>query len=61
MVARYVEVRDPSINWATAGGAPTVVTFPRVHTPGLRLDLTSAAPGTPGGAQRITDFTVSSA
>jgi beta-galactosidase len=57
---RYVQVRDPAITWATATGAPTVVTFRRVHTPGLRLDLTSAAPGTAAGAQRITELTVGS-
>ncbi|MFF7154639.1 glycoside hydrolase family 2 TIM barrel-domain containing protein [Streptomyces sp. NPDC008139] len=56
---RYVPVKNPAITWATASGAPTVITFPAVRTPRLRLDLTSAAPGTPDGAQRITDFTVS--
>jgi beta-galactosidase len=55
---RYVPIRNPAITWATATGTPTVITFPAVRTPRLRLDLTSAAPGSAGGAQRITDFAV---
>ncbi|MFC4035710.1 glycoside hydrolase family 2 TIM barrel-domain containing protein [Streptomyces polygonati] len=54
---RWVPVRKPVITWATATGTPTVITFSGVHTAAVRLDLTSAAPDTAAGAQRITELT----
>ncbi|MFI6344260.1 glycoside hydrolase family 2 TIM barrel-domain containing protein [Streptomyces sp. NPDC050560] len=51
---RWSPVRHPTLTWAKDSDAATVVTFSRVHTTALRLDLTSAAPGTRAGAQRIS-------
>jgi beta-galactosidase len=56
---RWTPVGQPAITWATATDTPTVVTFSAVDTASLRLDLTSAAPGTPSGAQRISALAVS--
>ncbi|WNI16248.1 glycoside hydrolase family 2 TIM barrel-domain containing protein [Actinacidiphila sp. ITFR-21] len=56
---RYVPVRKPVITWATASGSPTTIAFTGVHTSGVRLDLTSAAPDTAAGAQRISELTAS--
>ncbi|WP_329133294.1 DUF4982 domain-containing protein [Streptomyces sp. NBC_01476] len=56
---RWVPVKHPAITWATATDAPTVITFSPVHTASLRLDLTSAAPDTAAGAQRISELTAS--
>ncbi|NUS15558.1 MAG: DUF4982 domain-containing protein [Streptomyces sp.] len=53
---RFVPARDQSVSWAAASGAPTTVTFARVHTARVRLDLTSAKPGAADGAQRITEL-----
>ncbi|MFI0941308.1 glycoside hydrolase family 2 TIM barrel-domain containing protein [Streptomyces sp. NPDC021020] len=55
---RFVPVAAPSVTWATESGARTTVSFTPVHTSRIRLDLTSAAPGTADGAQRITELTV---
>lgn len=55
---RFVAVRNQTVTWATASGAPTVITFDRVTGSRLRLDLTSAHPGSTEGAQRITTLTV---
>ncbi|WP_333769356.1 glycoside hydrolase family 2 TIM barrel-domain containing protein [Streptomyces sp. IBSBF 2435] len=55
---RFVPARNQAVTWATASDAPTVITFTRLHTAQLRLDLTSAYPGADNGAQRITTLTV---
>jgi beta-galactosidase len=55
---RFVAVRHQSITWADASGAPTVVSFDRLTASRLRLDLTSARPGSADGAQRITALDV---
>ncbi|WP_329459519.1 glycoside hydrolase family 2 TIM barrel-domain containing protein [Streptomyces sp. NBC_01497] len=55
---RWSPVKHPAITWATGSDAPTVVTFTPVRTVSVRLDLTSAAPGTASGAQRISGFTL---
>ncbi|MBM9510407.1 glycoside hydrolase family 2 TIM barrel-domain containing protein [Actinacidiphila acididurans] len=55
---RWVPVSGQSVAWATASDAPTVISFTAVHTDRLRLDMVSAAPGTTGGAQRISTLTV---
>ncbi|SEG75920.1 beta-galactosidase [Actinacidiphila yanglinensis] len=54
---RWSPVPDPAVTWASASGAPTVIAFTAVHTARLRLDLTSATPGTASGAQRISELT----
>jgi beta-galactosidase len=56
---RWTPVTHPAVTWATATDAPTVITFSLLHTASLRLDLTSAAPDTAAGAQRISELTVS--
>ncbi|MER7974235.1 discoidin domain-containing protein, partial [Streptomyces sp. NPDC096080] len=50
---RRVPVTGARIDWATASGAPTVVTFDAVRGTGLRLTLTSAHPGEAAGAIRV--------
>ena len=55
---RFVAVRNQTVTWATTSGAPTLITFDRVTGSRLRLDLTSAHPGSVEGAQRITTLTV---
>ncbi|WP_435838386.1 hypothetical protein [Streptomyces antimycoticus] len=52
----YVPVHGASVEWATASGTPTVITFDPVRTSRLRLDLTSGHPGAADGAQRIVAF-----
>ncbi|MBY8882623.1 glycoside hydrolase family 2 TIM barrel-domain containing protein [Actinacidiphila acidipaludis] len=54
---RWVPVREQNVAWGTSSDAPTVISFTGVHTDRVRLDMVSAAPGAPGGAQRITAFT----
>ncbi|MFI1096114.1 glycoside hydrolase family 2 TIM barrel-domain containing protein [Streptomyces sp. NPDC020917] len=54
---RWVPVAGQDVAWATGSDAPTVITFTGVHTDRVRLDMVSAAPGAPGGAQRITALT----
>jgi beta-galactosidase len=51
---RFVNCQDQSVDWATDSGAPTALTFREVTTGRLRLDMTSAHPGTSEGSQRIT-------
>ncbi|MBO0516872.1 beta-galactosidase, partial [Streptomyces beijiangensis] len=51
---RYVPVQGAVVTWATGSDQPTLVTFTRVRTSRLRLDLTSARPGAVDGAQRIS-------
>jgi beta-galactosidase len=55
---RYVPVRHPQITWATASNQPTTITFDPVHTTSVRLDLRSAAPGTPQGFLQIAELQV---
>jgi beta-galactosidase len=55
---RFAPVRNQAVIWATDSGSPTVITFDRVTSSRLRLDLTSAHPGAADGAQRITTLTV---
>jgi beta-galactosidase len=56
--AAYVPVRGATVTWATSSDTPTVITFTRVRTSRVRLDLTSARPGAADGAQRISTLTV---
>jgi beta-galactosidase len=51
---RWHPARNQTITWATTTDTPTTITFTPLITTRLRLDLTSAHPGTPNGAQRIT-------
>ncbi|MCF1598764.1 glycoside hydrolase family 2 TIM barrel-domain containing protein [Streptomyces muensis] len=51
---RYTPVKGASVDWATASDAPTVITFDVIRGSGLRLTLTSAHPGEPRGAIRIS-------
>ncbi|WP_329064445.1 glycoside hydrolase family 2 TIM barrel-domain containing protein [Streptomyces sp. NBC_01429] len=55
---RYAAVRHQSVDWATASDEPTVITFDRVTGSRIRLELTSAHPGTAQGAQRVTTIQV---
>lgn len=55
---RYMPVKDASVDWATASNAPTVITFDAIRGSGLRLTLTSAHPGEPRGALRISKLEV---
>ncbi|MEU5313038.1 glycoside hydrolase family 2 TIM barrel-domain containing protein [Streptomyces sp. NPDC021562] len=50
----YRPVTGTTLEWATASDAPTVVTFTAVRGSRLRLTLTSAHPGQPSGAVRIS-------
>ncbi|MGW2619507.1 glycoside hydrolase family 2 TIM barrel-domain containing protein [Streptomyces sp. NPDC001500] len=51
---RYTPVTGAAVDWATASDAPTALTFAPVRGTGLRVTLTSSAPGTTRGAIRIT-------
>jgi beta-galactosidase len=58
----FVDVRGLAIAWATASNQPTTLTFDPVRRSSrLRLDLTSAAPGTGGGFLMIAELQVLSA
>ncbi|MEU2779734.1 hypothetical protein ABZ646_44670, partial [Streptomyces sp. NPDC007162] len=50
----YRPVTGTAVEWATASDAPTVITFTAVRGSRLRLTLTSAHPGQPSGAVRIS-------
>ena len=52
----YVPVHNLRITWAAASGQPTTMTFDPVTTGSLRLDMTSAAPGTATGFIQITEL-----
>ena len=55
----FVPVANLAIDWATASGQPTTLTFDPVRRrSALRLDLTSAAPGTGGGFLMIAELQV---
>jgi beta-galactosidase len=53
-------VRNLTIDWATASNQPTTLAFDPVRSSALRLDLTSAAPGTGGGFLMIAELDVHS-
>ncbi|GHE06661.1 glycoside hydrolase family 2 TIM barrel-domain containing protein [Streptomyces alanosinicus] len=54
----YVPVTDARTDWATASDTPTVITFAALRGSRLRLTLTSAHPGEPKGAVRISRLDV---
>jgi beta-galactosidase len=51
-------VRNLAITRATASGQPTTLTFDAVRSSQVRLDMTSAAPGTGAGFLQIVTLTV---
>ncbi|MFF7546135.1 glycoside hydrolase family 2 TIM barrel-domain containing protein [Streptomyces canus] len=55
---RYVPVDGVSVAWATASDEPTVITFASVRGSRVRLTMTSAAPGGPKGAVRISKLEI---
>jgi beta-galactosidase len=55
---RYVPVKGTAVDWATASGAPTVITFDGVRGSGLRLLMTSGHPGAVEGGLRISRLEV---
>ncbi|WP_329251555.1 glycoside hydrolase family 2 TIM barrel-domain containing protein [Streptomyces canus] len=55
---RYVPVDGVSVAWATASDEPTVITFASVRGSRLRLTMTSASPGGPKGAVRISKLEI---
>jgi beta-galactosidase len=52
----YVPVRNAKITWAAATNQPTTITFDPVRTTSVRLEMTSRAPGTPGGFLQIAEL-----
>jgi beta-galactosidase len=54
----FVPVRNLAIDWATASNQPSVFTFSGVRSSQVRLDMTSAAPGTGGGFLAIAELQV---
>ena len=56
----FVPVRNLTIDWATASNQPTTLAFDPVRSSALRLDMTSAAPGTGGGFLTIAELQVRS-
>ncbi len=59
--AKYVPVRNLTISRATASNQPTTLTFAPVRSRQVRLDMTSAAPGTATGFLEIVELQVLSA
>lgn len=55
---RYVPVDGVSVAWATASDEPTVITFASVRGSRVRLTMTSASPGGPKGAVRISKLEI---
>jgi beta-galactosidase len=55
---RFAPVRNLAITRATASGQPTTLTFDAVRSSQVRLDMTSAAPGTGAGFLQIVTLTV---
>jgi hypothetical protein len=53
---QFAPVRNLAIDWATASNQPTTLTFDPVRGTRLRLDMTSAAPGTGGGFLMIAEL-----
>ena len=56
--SRYVPVRNLTISRATASNEPTTLTFAPVRSSQVRLDMTSAAPGTAAGFLQIVELQV---
>ncbi|MFJ4523376.1 glycoside hydrolase family 2 TIM barrel-domain containing protein [Streptomyces sp. NPDC088810] len=54
----YAPVTGAKVEWATASDSPTLITFDAVRGSRLRLTLTSAYPGEPKGAVRISRLDV---
>jgi beta-galactosidase len=55
---RFTPVRNLAVDWATASGQPTTLTFDPVRSDRVRLDMTSPSPGTAGGFLRIAELQV---
>ncbi|CAM5309466.1 glycoside hydrolase family 2 TIM barrel-domain containing protein [Streptomyces canus] len=55
---RYVPVDGVSVAWATASDEPTVITFASIRGSRVRLTMTSASPGGPKGAVRISKLEI---
>ncbi|MFF0092312.1 glycoside hydrolase family 2 TIM barrel-domain containing protein [Streptomyces canus] len=55
---RYVPVDGVSVAWATASDEQTVITFASVRGSRVRLTMTSASPGGPKGAVRISNLEI---
>ena len=53
---KFTPVRNLAIDWATGSNQPTTLTFDPVRSSQLRLDMTSAAPGTGGGFLMIAEL-----
>ena len=56
--SKYVPVRNLTISRATASNQPTTLTFTPVRSTQVRLDMTSAAPGTAAGFLQIVELQV---
>jgi beta-galactosidase len=56
--AKFVPVRNLKISRATASDQPTTLSFDPVHSGRVRLDMTSAAPGTGAGFLQIVTLEV---
>jgi beta-galactosidase len=53
---RYVPVRGLDVAWAAGSNQPTTITFDPVRTTRIKLDMTSAAPGTGSGFLQIAEL-----
>jgi beta-galactosidase len=56
--SRYVPVRNLTVSRAAASNQPTTLTFAPVRSSQVRLDMTSAAPGTAAGFLQIVELQV---
>ena len=56
--SKYVPVRNLTISRATASNQPTTLTFAPVRSSQVRVDMTSAAPGTAAGFLQIVEAQV---
>jgi hypothetical protein len=56
--SKYVPVRNLSISRATASNQPTTLSFAPVRSSQVRVDMTSAAPGTAAGFLQIVELQV---
>jgi beta-galactosidase len=54
----FVPVRNLEIDWASASNEPTTITFDRVASPEIRMEMTSPAPGTASGFLQIAELEV---
>ncbi|WP_405468386.1 glycoside hydrolase family 2 TIM barrel-domain containing protein [Streptomyces canus] len=55
---QYVPADGVSVAWATASDEPTVITFASVRGSRVRLTMSSASPGGPKGAVRISKLEI---